>query len=106
MRIRMRAARSSASWCAECASTEKSCCRTILKMSLMLESNKLAKKIRRLFRISLYGTLNALSTRARALVRMGGRCVGHGGWARTPRFFEANVKSLILTIGAPPPDLY
>ena len=68
MRIRMRAARSSASWCAECASTEKSCCRTILKMSLMLESNKLAKKIRRLFRISLYGTLNALSTRARALV--------------------------------------
>ena len=38
---------------------------------------------------------------------MGARCVGHGGGgARAPRFCEANVKSLILTIGAPPPDLY
>ena len=33
---------------------------------------------------------------------MGARCVGHrGGGARAPRFCEANVKSLILTIGAP-----
>ena len=30
---------------------------------------------------------------------MGGRCVGHV--PPPPRFFEANVKSLILTIGAP-----
>ena len=37
---------------------------------------------------------------------MGARCVGHGGSrAPPPRFCEANVKSLILTIGAPP-DLY
>ena len=32
---------------------------------------------------------------------MGARCVGHGGHV-PPRFCEANVKSLILTIGAPP----
>ena len=32
-------------------------------------------------------------------------CRARGG-ASAPRFCEANVKSLILTIGAPPPDLY
>ena len=36
---------------------------------------------------------------------MGARCVGHGGHVPPPRFCEANVKSLILTIGASP-DLY
>ena len=38
---------------------------------------------------------------------MGARCVGHGEdtCPPPPRFCEANVKSLILTIGAPP-DLY
>ena len=35
---------------------------------------------------------------------MGARCVGHGGSNAPPptRFCEANVKSLILTIGASP----
>ena len=34
---------------------------------------------------------------------MGARCVGHGGSnSPPPRFCEANVKSLILTIGASP----
>ena len=33
---------------------------------------------------------------------MGAGCVGHGGHV-SPRFCEANLKSLILTIGAPPP---
>ena len=32
---------------------------------------------------------------------MGGSCAGHGGHVH-PRFFEANVKSLIFIIGAPP----
>ena len=36
---------------------------------------------------------------------MGARCVGHGVARAPPRFWEANVKSLILTIGALP-DLY
>ena len=35
-------------------------------------------------------------------VTIGGRCVGHEGMCLTPRFFEANVKSLVLIIGAPP----
>ena len=35
-------------------------------------------------------------------VLMGGSCVVHGS-ARTPRFLEANVKSLIFTIGARAP---
>ena len=40
---------------------------------------------------------------------MGARCVGHGRHVPPPprsRFCEANVQSLSLTIGAPPPDLY
>ena len=44
---------------------------------------------------------------------MGARCVGHGGHVRPvptppPRYCEAYVKFLILTIDAPPPppDLY
>ena len=38
---------------------------------------------------------------------MGARCVGHGGGGQVPppRFCESNVKSLIFTIGAPPPVL-
>ena len=49
----------------------------------------------------ILGAQNALLYRVRA---MGGSSIGHGGGARAPppRFLEANVKSLIFTIGAPP----
>ena len=46
---------------------------------------------------SLFSVQAVINT---APIPMGGRCVGHEGHV-PPRFFEANLKSLILNFGTP-----